>query len=44
MRYLAWLDRLGQHGRAGATLQLTHLRPFAERANAALKHHGLVGA
>ena len=39
-RYLAWLERLQQAGRE-ATVQLAHLRPFADRARAALRHHGL---
>lgn len=39
-RYLGFLEELGRYGRASSKAELAHLRPFAERALAALKAHG----
>ena len=36
LRYLAFLEELGRHGRASSAADVAHLRPFAERAGAAL--------
>jgi hypothetical protein len=41
LRYLAFLEELGSRGRASSVPDLAHLRPFAERARAALAAHGL---
>jgi hypothetical protein len=41
LRYLALLEHLGQRGRAGSAVELAHLRPFAQRALAVLRQHGL---
>ena len=41
LRFLAFLEELGRHGRAWSVTDLAHLRPFADRARAALVAHGL---
>jgi hypothetical protein len=40
--YLAFLEDLGRRGRTWSVTDLAHLRPFADRARAALASHGLV--
>jgi hypothetical protein len=42
LRYLTFLEDLGRRGRTWSVTDLAHLRPFAERARAALTAHGLV--
>jgi hypothetical protein len=41
LRYLAFLEELGRRGRAWSVTDLFHLRPFADRARAALVALGL---
>lgn len=41
-RYLELLTRLGEGGRTTSTVELAHLRGFAERARAALAEAGLI--
>jgi hypothetical protein len=41
MRYLAFLEEVGHRGRRWSTTDLVHLRPFADRAGAAIALHGL---
>jgi hypothetical protein len=41
MRYLSFLEEVGHRGRKWSTTDLVHLRPFADRARAALTLHGL---
>jgi len=41
LRYLGFLEELGRRGRTWSVSDLAHLRPFADRARAALVAHGL---
>ena len=41
VRYLAFVEELGRRGRTSSAPDLVHLRPFADRARAALVAHGL---